>query len=156
VAPAMVALGVAALIAGSGARLEGGVGDLRVTPTAATGEPVVVRRAAGVVTVDLRRLRAAGEPISLEASVGRGDLQVAVPNDSAVVVDAQVGAGRIVAYGPDGSPVQGFDMDLTRTYERLRKDRPAGVPVRVVAEVGVGEIHISPGRDALDSFSEDP
>jgi phage shock protein PspC (stress-responsive transcriptional regulator) len=156
VAPAMVALGAAALIAGSGARLEGGVGDVRVTPAGTTGEPVVARRAAGIVTVDLRRLRAGGEPISLDASVGHGNLHVAVPNDSAVVLDAHVGAGRVVAYGPDGSPVQGFDMHLRRTYGRFRRDRPAGVPVRVVADVGVGEIHIAAGRDALSGFPEDP
>jgi hypothetical protein len=107
------------------------------------------------VTVDLRRLRDGGEPISLEASVGRGNLHVAVPGNSAVVLDAHVGAGWISPHNT-ADRVQGFDMDVRRTYRRFRRDHRAGVPVRVVADVGVGEVHIAAGRDALSSFPEDP
>jgi hypothetical protein len=148
--PAMLALGVAALILGSGARLEGGLGDVRMTPAEATGEPVVARRAVGDLTVDLRR-RSSTEPVLLVASVGIGDLHVAVPNNSNVTVDARVGLGT--GFGPGASFAQGFDRRVVRTYRRFRRDRPAGVPVRVVADVGVGNIEIRAGRDALSSFT---
>jgi phage shock protein PspC (stress-responsive transcriptional regulator) len=150
--PAMLALGVAALILGSGARLEGGLGDVRMTPAEATGEPVVARRAVGDLTVDLRR-RSSTEPVSLVASVGIGDLHVAVPNNSNVTVDARVGLGGFSGFEPGASLAQGFDRRVVRTYRRFRRDRPAGVPVRVVADVGVGNIEIRAGRDALSTFT---
>src|ERR671922_2450489 len=131
--PAMLALGIAALILASGARLEGGLGDERMTPAEATGEPVVARRAVGDLTVDLRGLRSGAEPVSLLASVGIGDLRVAVPNNARVIVEARVGLGGVEGFGPGYSRVQGFDARVVRTYRRFRRDRPAGVPVRGVA-----------------------
>jgi phage shock protein PspC (stress-responsive transcriptional regulator) len=151
--PAMLALGVAAVTLASGARLEGGLGDARMTPAGAAGEPVVARRAVGDLTVDLRRLRNSAEPVSLVASVGIGDLSVAVPNNARVRVEARVGLGSFEGFGPDASRVQGFDTRVVRTYRRFRRDRPAGVPVRVVADVGVGNIEVRAGRDALNGFT---
>jgi len=148
VAPAVLAVAAAALVAGSGARLEGGLGDEVVTPAGSADEPVVARRAVGDLAVDLRRLGASGEPISLTASVGIGDLRVAVPADARVTVDMRAGLGSVEGTGPGYDRVQGFDARVRGALPRFRPRRP-GPRVRVVADVGVGNIVIRAGRDAL-------
>ena len=93
VTPAVVAVAVLGTWVASGARLDGGVGDVRIAPTRVDGGALEVRRAIGDVDVDLRRT-VSSEPIVLRASVGKGTLRVALPSGTLVRVDARVGQGR--------------------------------------------------------------
>jgi phage shock protein PspC (stress-responsive transcriptional regulator) len=139
VAPALLALAVAVVVVASGARIEGGVGDLRVAPADPGGEPIEVRRAVGDVEIDLRRLRSSTAPVELEASVGVGTLEVTVPRSANVEIDARVGRGETGVVDRRGSSwQQGFDQRVHRTAP----GRPGGVRIRVEADVGSGAIRI--------------
>jgi phage shock protein PspC (stress-responsive transcriptional regulator) len=152
VAPAVVAVVLASVLVASDARLEGGVGDVRLTRADAADGSLVVRRASGDVTVDLRHLQS-DRPVSLVASVGMGDLRVAVPKQIRLRVDAQVGQGTIssglVTRGFEGS--EGFGAHIARTYVEPRADGSPGPRVHVTADVGIGTIDVGSGRDFLVS-----
>jgi phage shock protein PspC (stress-responsive transcriptional regulator) len=137
VAPALLALAAAVIVVASGARLEGGVGDVTVKPADPRGEPIVVRRAAGDLELDLRRVADSSAPVRVEASVGLGNLEVTVPRWAHVYVDARVGRGEVVTVLRE-SRRQGFDQNAAG----FSPGRPGGVRIRVVAEVGAGTIHI--------------
>ena len=96
VAPAVVAVVLGASVTAAGTRLEGGVGDASFTTTDATDGSLVVRRAVGDVTVDLRRLDTR-RPVTVVASVGMGELRLGVPNAARLTLDAHVGSGSIDA-----------------------------------------------------------
>jgi hypothetical protein len=136
VTPAMLALGAVVLLGASGARLEGGVGDLRMTATDAREGRIVGRRAVGDVDVDLRQLR--GRAVSVVASSGIGDVRVTLPERARVEFDVRVGRGRIDPWATDAEALQGFDRRLV--YERAGS--PGGGRIRLVAEVGLGNIEI--------------
>jgi phage shock protein PspC (stress-responsive transcriptional regulator) len=139
VAPALLALAAAAVVVASGARLEGGVGDLRLKPGDPRGEPIVVRRAAGDVELDLRRVRNSAAPVEVEASVGIGTLEVTVPRWAYVEVDAGVGRGEINAVARrGGSRQQGFDQRV----QSFDPGRPGGARIRIDADVGSGAIYV--------------
>lgn len=138
VAPALVALAVAVVVVASGARLEGGVGAVRMKPADPGGEPIVVRRAVGDVELDLRRLRNATAPVVVEVSAGMGDVEVTVPEWARVEVDARAGRGEIDIERHGGRRDHGFDLHVGGGLP----GRPGGARILVVAEVGSGTIHI--------------
>ena len=152
VAPAVVAAALAAALVASNVRLEGGIGDARFTKAAAADGSLVVRRAYGDVTVDLRHLRS-DRPVALVASVGMGDLRVAVPKEARLRVDAHVGQGWIhsslVNRGSDNS--RGVGRTVAQTYPAPRAGDLPGPRVHVTADVGVGTISVGSGRDSLAS-----
>ena len=150
VGPAVVAVGVAAALSAADVRLEGGVGDLQITESRASAEPIVVRRAFGDVDVDLRQLRSS-RSIRLEASVGEGRLRVAVPSQARVVVDARVGHGSIRATSVNvPSPyVTGFDRRVSLDWPSRRREQPPAATIHVAAAVGIGELAVERGREAL-------
>jgi phage shock protein PspC (stress-responsive transcriptional regulator) len=149
VAPAVLALGAAAVVVASGARLEGGVGDVRLAPAAA-GEPIVAKRAVGDVEIDLSRLRRSQGPIVVEAQAGYGDVSVTIPTRAAVEIDAHAGQGRIFSASVETRKVegyrhdlQGYDLDL----EHAEPGRPGAPLVRVAAQVGAGDIYLYRGQE---------
>jgi phage shock protein PspC (stress-responsive transcriptional regulator) len=143
VAPAMLALAAAVVVVTSGARLDGGVGDLRVAPRDPGGEPIVVRRAVGDVAIDLSRLPRSTERVEVEASVGIGDLEITMPPGTLVEVDAGVGRGSSEPGGLSrNSMLQGFDQRQVGV-DRISAGRPGRAHVRIVADVGVGTVEIS-------------
>jgi phage shock protein PspC (stress-responsive transcriptional regulator) len=146
VAPAVIAVALAASVVASNARLEGGVGDKLVTAADGDAGSLVVRRASGDVTVDLTRLESTG-PISLRASVGIGKLRVAVPKGAVVDVNARIGRGTIEAAFRGFDVQSGLDQRLVHEYYSHRK----GARVRITADVGVGRIELGDGRDYLAS-----
>jgi phage shock protein PspC (stress-responsive transcriptional regulator) len=152
VAPAVVAVVVCAGLLASDVRLQGGVGDVSLTRNDVVDGSLVVRRAFGDVTVDLRHLES-NRPISLVASVGKGRLRIAVPKQVRVEVDARVGDGRIDSglINQGFSQTAGFNREVHRTHVS-RESKHIGAPrIHVVADVGVGEIGIGSGRDYLAS-----
>jgi phage shock protein PspC (stress-responsive transcriptional regulator) len=138
VAPALLVLAVAVVVVASGARLDGGVGDVRMKPADPRGEPIVVRRAFGDVELDLRRVRNAVAPVDVEVSAGMGDVEVTVPEWARVEVDARVGRGEIDVERMAGSRDYGFDQHAGRGLP----GRPGGARIEIVADVGSGTIHI--------------
>jgi phage shock protein PspC (stress-responsive transcriptional regulator) len=138
VAPALIALAAAVVVVASGARLEGGVGDMTLQPADPRGEPIVARRAAGDVELDLRLVRDSAAPVHVEASVGLGNLRVTVPRWAHVYVDARVGRGDIYTL-LRGRWGEGFD----RRVAGFSPGRPGGVRIRVLAEVGSGSVDIN-------------
>jgi phage shock protein PspC (stress-responsive transcriptional regulator) len=147
VAPAVLALGAAVVIAASGARLDGGVGDVHLRPTDA-GRPIVAKRAVGDVTIDLSRLRRSELPITVEAQAGYGDVDVTVPTRSAVEIDARAGQGRVSGSSVETREIDGFRRDLSGYGLHLTDAHPGleGAPrVKVIARVGTGDIDIYRG-----------
>ena len=152
VAPAVLAVVLVAVLVASNVRLEGGIGDASFTKTDAADGSLVVRRAYGDVTVDLRHLQS-DRPVSLVASVGMGDLRVAVPKEVRLRVDARVGKGSIdaglVTRGYDTST--GLGRSVARSYFTPRAGGAPGPRVHVTADVGMGKISVGSGRDFLAS-----
>ena len=144
VAPALLALAAAVVVVASQARLDGGVGDMRVVPRDPSGAPIVVRRAVGDVDIDLGSLRRNHGPVEIEATVGIGDLRVHLPPGTRVVLDARVGRGSIDAWSltQDDAIIQGFDRRLF-TVDRVFGGRPRRASVRIAADVGIGTVGIS-------------
>lgn len=154
--PAILCLAVTGFVIAGEARLEGGIGDARVAPSAGDGQvPVVARRAVGDLALDLRRLRGSGGAVIVEASVGVGTLSVAVAEGARVELVARVGQGAInPRLDPDGTRAQGFDRQLTATYlPNRRHDAPAAAPIRLQADVGAGQIEIGRGGEILEGPS---
>jgi hypothetical protein len=134
----------------AGARLDGGIGDIRVEPARVDGRTLEVRRAVGDVAVDLRRTLSS-EPIVLRTSVGKGTLRVALPGRARVRVDARVGQGELSSIPLTGNGVsdRGFDLHATDRW-RPRYTGPARAPeIRVIADVGIGNLQVSRARDFL-------
>ena len=71
--------------------LEGGVGGPYYEPTSMGELEDHYQLAFGKLTLDLTQLPVSTEPITVEASVGAGGLQVIVPDDAQIQVDTQVG-----------------------------------------------------------------
>jgi phage shock protein PspC (stress-responsive transcriptional regulator) len=150
VAPAVLATVLVGVLVASDARLQGGVGDLRLAPANVAELPPVVRRAVGDVVVDLTQVRPSKQPIVLHASVGVGSIRVIVPRGSRVVVDAKVGRGRISSSDSAGSArfETGFGLDMVHRWPPFhRYNRPSrrAVTLHVVARAGDGEVDVRVG-----------
>ncbi len=143
--PALLTIALAAVVAGGDLRLQGGLGDARITPQLTPGESIVERRAIGDLFLDLRHLRDAASPTTVEASVGVGTLHVTLPRGARVELDARVGEGRIDAWLATGvSAVQGYDQRMRRDLPRAERARPTA-PIRLKADVGIGSIDFERG-----------
>jgi phage shock protein PspC (stress-responsive transcriptional regulator) len=148
VAPAVVAVVLGASITAAGTRLEGGVGDASFTTADATDGSLVVRRAVGDVTVDLRQLDT-GRPVTVVASVGMGDFRLGVPNDVLLSLDAHVGSGGIDAGIVNRKFLDsgGLDASIRAVWPVSSRDAPDAPRIRVIADVGVGEISVDGGSN---------
>ena len=152
VAPAVVAVLLGASVTAAGTRLEGGVGDASFTATDATDGSLVVRRAVGDVIVDLRRLDTR-RPVTVVASVGMGELRLGVPNDVRLTLNAHVGSGRINAGIVNRKFLDsgGLDASVRAVWPVSRKDTPTAPRIKVIADVGVGEIWLDGGSNFVAS-----
>jgi phage shock protein PspC (stress-responsive transcriptional regulator) len=143
IGPAAVAAIGALGIAAADVPLQGGIGDRRVATTAAGDPPATQRVAVGDLSVDVGRLEPRAEPATIRASVGVGDLTVIVPRGARVDLDARVGRGTLNTIDFES----GYDLrardDDARVPPLGNASRPrAGLHVRVIATVGVGELAI--------------
>lgn len=84
------------LLAGSGAPLTGGVGDLTVAPQAALSNHVY-RRAVGGVRLDLYKLHPAvgARVLPWVVSVGIGRIEIDLPSDALTTVHVSIGSGTL-------------------------------------------------------------
>ncbi len=152
VAPAVVAVVLGASVTAAGTRLEGGVGDASFTTTDATDGSLVVRRAVGDVTVDLRRLDTS-RPVTVVASVGMGELRLGVPDDVRLTLDARVGSGSIRAgiVNRKFLDSRGLDATVRAVWPISRRDALGAPRINVIADVGVGEISLDGGSNFVAS-----
>ena len=106
------------------------MGNVDIAPTASEW-PVTVHRSTGNVEVDLTR-HPLPDQGSLEIRLGAGNVDLAVPRDASVTIDARVTAGTIRV---DGTTVDdGVDLRWS--------SGSAGTPVVVTIDVAAGEVAI--------------
>jgi predicted membrane protein len=86
-----------------------GVGDAVERPER-SADLVPFEHGIGKLTVDLTEPGLDLDGETVEARLGIGDLEVIVPGDTDVDLDAHVGAGNIDAFGDEEN---GFDVDLS-------------------------------------------
>lgn len=95
----LVVLALATTIAGPAVDLtvlRGGAGDVAVAPTAAAQVRPAYEHGAGDMSVDLRGVAFPAGTTSTRVQLGAGDVQVLVPEDVTVQVDANAGVGEVV------------------------------------------------------------
>ena len=88
--------------------VRGGTGDIAYRPRTVDEVRSPYRLAAGQLVVDLSAVDLTGRDLTVVASVAAGDLQVIVPANATVDVDAHVGAGNLRLLGRPGD--DGLDV----------------------------------------------
>ena len=92
---------------------------------------------AGDVTYDLTDIDFVDRDVEAEIRVGAGTLQVDVPEDVTVVVDARIGVGQIDVLGEQSSGL-GW-----RQVQRTDDGEADGGTVRLVLQMGFGNVEVS-------------
>lgn len=118
-----------------------------VQPDDVGGAPLVYRLTAGEAELDLTELTALGgaEPgrpaqrVEIEAGVALGQLQVIMPADMALDLDATVDAGEIRV--PGREPVDGTDLSVETYIQASTGENPAYI-VTLDAAVGAGNLEV--------------
>lgn len=128
-----MALGAAAVV--DDVPIRGGAGDVRFHPVALEEIRSPYRLAAGELMLDLADLDLRGESVTIVASVAAGVLQVVVPPDAAVEVDARVGAGTLELLGRHSE-----GLDVSRTV--IASGREGGGRLVLRPRVGMGEVEV--------------
>lgn len=125
----------------TGVDLTAGVGDRFYLPGPVDELPEQYELAAGKLVLDLTQLELGVEPVEIVARVGAGQLEVIVPDDAAVDIDADVAMGEIdiLGEGPKGAAL---DHSYRRTGERG--------PILLDLDVSFGQIVVKsrPGPGA--------
>ena len=148
VVPAAVLAVATLLTVASGARLQGGVGDQWLVPGRLTGDTLVVRRAAGDVVLDLRRVWTPSGALTVRATVGAGDLRIILPRHAHAEASLHTGRGTVSAAD---DRVRGLDVSIAAAG-----DPPPGagrgkrIRVRIVAGVGIGELRVDRDRNETE------
>ncbi len=110
-----------------------GVGNVREEPESAS-DLVPFEHGIGKLTVDLTATGLDLDGEIVEARLGIGDLEVIVPTDVDVDLDAHVGAGNIDAFGEEEN---GFDVDVNGISGTSGTQE-----LDLVAEVGLGNLRV--------------
>ena len=150
----------AILLASSGARLQGGVGDVHIRPASLTALHGSYSHAIGDTTLDLTALRGGiGRVTSITASVGIGNLTIVVPDNADGSVSVRVGLGGVEAANDPNLPFSelGFDVRRVVPVFALGYPRPpiaSRLHLRIEADVGRGCVTITePGSGSTGSCS---
>lgn len=140
IVPAVILAVLAIALASSGARLQGGVGDVYARPANLASLHGTYRRAIGDMTLDLGALRGSASSVtSVDASIGIGNLRIVVPAHADGSIEVRVGLGTL-------NPVEGADrsgFDLLRVVHVFPVGNPAlrsrsRLQLRIQATVGRG------------------
>ena len=121
--------------------LQGGIGDREVRPTRLVDAELHEQLAAGRLEIDLTSLPANAPTVTVRAEVGFGRLHVIAPEDVALDVSTEVGAGRALL---DGDEVADGLHQSYRGVAEPRADSSTTDRRTIVLdlEVGAGEIDI--------------
>ncbi len=132
--PMLVVLG--ALTVGLGVthpNLDGGIGEQTFRPTTVADAQVDQHLGIGRLTIDLTAVPLGEQPLTVEASVGYGQVLVIVPADAELRILSDVNAGHVVINGDETSA--GFHRDDTLTVPARSAE---GVDHTIVLDLGVG------------------
>ncbi len=113
----------------------GGIGEQTERPAVATELQSGYTLSMGQLVVDLREVDFPPGTTEVQASVGIGQLQVFLPADVILVIDANVAAGEIAALGEKS---EGVSAEMQRTFEATGAEST----VELRATVGLGQIEV--------------
>jgi hypothetical protein len=114
--------------------LQGPWGSHRFSPASAAEVQETYHVSGGELVLDLSRLESDGDPITVAADVGVGELRVYVPDGASVDLDASVGGGAMSILG--GPTQDGTGLEDHRVIE-------AGEPEIILdLEAGLGVIRV--------------
>ena len=131
VLPALVLAIPLGVVAAADLDLRGSWGERTFRPVSAAELADGYDMGAARMTVDLRDVKFPPGRTDMPLKLGLGEIQVLVPKDLCVTTDAHVGMGTIDDQG-------GVDLDVVD-----RRSVAPGTPeLRVVADVGIGELQI--------------
>lgn len=115
--------------------VRGGSGAVRFRPTTVAQVQSPYRLGAGNMTVDLGGLDLAGSTVTVVASVAAGHVQIMVPRQAAVDIDARVGGGSLQLLGH-----QDDGLDVRRQISEPGSEDGGRVVLRVRAGFGLVEV----------------
>jgi phage shock protein PspC (stress-responsive transcriptional regulator) len=114
--------------------MQGPWGSHRFSPTSPAEVRETYHVAGGQLVLDLSRIEGGGDPITVAADVGVGELRVLVPDDASLELDASVGGGAMSILG--GPTQDGTGLEDHRMIE-------AGEPEIILdLETGLGVIRV--------------
>jgi phage shock protein PspC (stress-responsive transcriptional regulator) len=113
---------------------EGGVGDRYYSPASAIELRDSYRLAAGVMIIDLTDVAAGADDVDVAATVGTGNLEVQVPREVGVTVEASSGAGVVEVFGRSQG---GIDVSLNHSTGNELRGK-----ITLNLDVGLGAIWV--------------
>lgn len=128
-------LPVAAVAAFLTVPLEGGIGGHDYQPQTVAEVAPAYHIAAGRLSIDLSYLKAGPQPVTLEATVGVGNLYVVVPTHATVEVTGTVQGGELWLLGREH-----VGTDLTDHVSEAGS--PGGGTLVLIVDAGIGRVWI--------------
>ena len=115
--------------------IRGGAGEVNAHPVALEDIRSPYRLGAGELVVDLRDVDLRGQRTTIVASVAVGRLEIVVPADAAVEIDAHVGAGELILLGRHSEGI-----DVGREVVESGNEGAGRIVLRTRA--GLGEVEV--------------
>ena len=115
--------------------VRGGAGEVSFRPVTLEEIRSPYRLGAGELALDLSALDLRGGTVTIVASIAAGSLDIVVPADVAVEIDAHVGAGDMILLGRES---EGFDVD--REVSEVGREGAGRLILRTRAGLGMVEV----------------
>jgi hypothetical protein len=136
----LIPLGLVLSVALAGASLidvpiRGGTGDIGYRPLTLEEIRTPYRLSAGELVVDLSDLDFQGQTVTIVASVAAGHLDIVIPPDVALELDAHIGAGNLMLLGRETDGV-----DIGRELTDPGREGAGRLILRAKAGVGLVEV----------------
>ncbi len=136
----LIPVGLVLSVALAGASLidvpiRGGAGEIDYRPLTVAEIRTPYRLGAGELVVDLSGIDFGGETVTIVASVAAGHLDIIVPRDVALDVDAHVGAGNLILLGRETE-----GLDIGREFTDAGREGAGRLILRAKAGVGLVEV----------------
>jgi len=137
-----VALGSGYVAFGDGFWGRAGIGVISLQLDSVDEIPDRWQRDVGAVDVDMSDVDFSGTQTTVEIRVGVGGIEITVPSDVDVTVDATVGIGSAAVFGEQWNGLGAG----SRTVTDVGPDGPGGGELHIIASVNTGAIDISRDR----------
>lgn len=116
----------------------GGLGEIRETPRSEEQLARTYELTAGSIDVDLSELADVGRVVSVEATVGTGDITFTVPRDADVTYDCKARTGTATCLGESQSGM----TDLSLVGRDNGSDDEGGQRFHLTLDAGVGNVEV--------------